>query len=51
MTFSQAVQIAVLGGSPTVRRAVDKLEAGGHTALWDGLYAGLKLPVAAGVPW
>jgi Ca-activated chloride channel homolog len=52
VTFSHELQIAVpLGGDPsTVRRAVDKLEAGGHTALWDGLYAGLKLPVAVGRP-
>ena len=51
VTFSHEVQIAVpLGGDPTVRRAVDKLEAGGHTALWDGLYAGLKMPVAGGRP-
>ncbi|HET6898729.1 MAG TPA: VWA domain-containing protein [Vicinamibacteria bacterium] len=52
VTFSHELQIAVpLGGDPsTVRRAVDRLEAGGHTALWDGLYAGLKLPVAGGRP-
>ena len=52
VTFSHELQIAVpLGGDPsTVRRAVDKVEAGGHTALWDGLYAGLKLPVAGGRP-
>ena len=52
VTFSHELHIAVpLGGDPsTVRRAVDKLEAGGHTALWDGVYAGLKLPVAGGRP-
>jgi Ca-activated chloride channel homolog len=52
VTFSHELRIAVPLGSDrsAVQRALEGLVPGGHTALWDALYAGLKLPVAQGRP-
>ena len=52
LTFSHELRLAVPPGSDrsAVQRALDRLVPGGHTALWDALYAGLKLPVALGRP-
>jgi VWFA-related protein len=52
VTFSHELHVAVpLGGDRSaVRRALDRLDASGHTALWDGLYVGLKLPAGPGRP-
>jgi VWFA-related protein len=52
VTFSHEVHVAVPLGRDrsTVRRAVDGLTAGGQTALWDGLYVGLKTAEGAGRP-
>jgi VWFA-related protein len=52
VTFSHELRIAVPTGADrsTLERALDALVPRGHTALWDALYAGLKLPVAQGRP-
>ena len=38
------------GDRAAVERGLDGLDPQGETALWDGLYAGLKLPVSRGRP-
>jgi VWFA-related protein len=51
VAFSHELRVAVPHASDraAVRRALDGLGAGGGTALWDALYAGLTLP-ASGRP-
>ena len=48
--FSHELSVMVPQGAhrSTVRQAIDAITAGGATAMWDGLYAGLKLPRARG---
>jgi Mg-chelatase subunit ChlD len=48
--FSHELSVMVPQGAhhSTVRQAIDAITAGGATALWDGLYAGLKLPRTRG---
>jgi VWFA-related protein len=48
--FSHELSVMVPQGAhrETVRQAIDAITAGGATALWDGLYTGLKLPRARG---
>lgn len=52
VAFSHELRVLVPqgGGSSALRRAIDEMETGGLTALWDALYAGLKLPVSRGRP-
>lgn len=52
VTFSHELDVAVPRGGDhaAVRRALDDLVPAGHTALWDALYAGLKLPADQGRP-
>ena len=48
--FSHELSVMVPQGAhhSTVRQAIDAITAGGATAMWDGLYTGLKLPRARG---
>ena len=48
--FSHQLSVLVPQGAhhSTVRQAIDALTAGGASAVWDGLYTGLKLPRARG---
>jgi Ca-activated chloride channel homolog len=48
--FSHELSVLVPQGAhrSAVRQAIDAIAAGGATAMWDGLYAGLKLPRARG---
>ncbi len=50
VTFSHELRVVVpqTGDRAAVERGLDGLEPKGDTALWDGLYAGLKLPVSRG---
>ncbi len=52
VTFSQELQVVVpqAGDRSAVERGLDDLHPGGDTALWDALYAGLKLPDSRGRP-
>jgi VWFA-related protein len=52
VAFSHELSVVVPQGSgrAAVRRAIDQLQTGGLTSLWDALYVGLKLPVARGRP-
>jgi VWFA-related protein len=52
VTFSHELRVAVpQGGERTaVRRALDGIVPSGHTAVWDALYAGLKVPVGESRP-
>ena len=48
--FSHELKVLVPQGAhrETVRQAIDAITAGGATSMWDGLYAGLKLPRVRG---
>jgi Ca-activated chloride channel homolog len=48
--FSHQLSVLVPQGAhhSAVRQAIDSLTAGGASAVWDGLYTGLKLPRARG---
>jgi VWFA-related protein len=50
VTFSHELRVVVpqAGDRAAVERGLGGLEPKGDTALWDGLYAGLKLPVSRG---
>src|SRR5437867_226280 len=52
VTFSHELQVVApqTGDRAAVERGLDGLDRRGETALWDGLYAGLKLPVSRGRP-
>jgi VWFA-related protein len=52
VTFSHELRVVVpqAGDRAAVERGLDGLDPRGETALWDGLYAGLKLPVSRGRP-
>jgi len=52
VTFSHELRVAApqAGDRSAVERGLDDLEPSGVTALWDGLYAGLSLPVSRGRP-
>ncbi len=50
VTFSHELRVVVpqTGDRAAVERGLDSLDPRGETALWDGLFAGLKLPVSRG---
>jgi VWFA-related protein len=52
IAFSDELRVVVPqeGDRSAVARALDDLRPRGVTGLWDGLYAGLKLPVSRGRP-
>ena len=52
VTFSHELRVVVpqAGDRAAVEHGLDGLDPKGNTALWDGLYAGLKLPVSRGRP-
>jgi VWFA-related protein len=52
IAFSDELRVVVPqeGDRSAVERALDDLRPRGVTGLWDGLYAGLKLPVSRGRP-
>jgi len=52
VTFSHELRVVVpqAGDRSAVEHGLDGLDPKGDTALWDGLYAGLKLPVSRGRP-
>jgi VWFA-related protein len=52
VTFSNELRVVApqAGDRAAVARGLDALEPKGETALWDGLFAGLKLPVSRGRP-
>ncbi len=52
VTFSHELRVVVpqVGDRAAVERGLEGLEPKGDTALWDGLYAGLTLPVSRARP-